>query len=292
MQFTHKLARRLALLRGAALVTIAAAAGACDSESRDELGPSMVQLPASRLTLADHPPRVEVREQVQLAAIGEFPSGLEAPVEVDWSATGGSIDSTGLFSAAVSGSYTIIARERKNKDLGDSTVIVVRPPRLVGVEISPASALLAPTGKQVFAATGHLRDGSQVQLAPQWSASVGSIDSAGVYEAPRAAGKYRVIATSKRGIADTAMVEVADADTGASIQKIQLTPASVSLPPKGTQAFTASARLSDNSSGPVAVTYRATGGTVTPEGLYSAGSTKGVWCLFASTRDDVEVQLA
>lgn len=288
MQYIHKLARRLALSRGVALATLVAVAGACDQESGDELGPldaSPLPTPATKLVITDHPPRVGVHEQVQLTAEGRSLVGREALVEVEWTATGGTIDSSGLFSAAATGSYTVYARGRGRKDLGDSTTIRVSRPALVSVEITPGDALLAPGKKQVFSATGTLKDGSQVQLDADWSSTGGTIDSMGVYQAPRTHGNYRVIATSKKGLADTATVAVSSADSGATIQRIVLTPASVALEPGGAQAFTASARMSDNTLAPVEVSYIATGGSITPEGLYQAGSAAGTYRVIAAAAD-------
>lgn len=54
-----------------------------------------------------------------------------------------------------------------------------------------------------------------------------------------------------------------------------LTPPSVSLEPSGTQQFTVAATWSDGGTTVPPVTYSATSGTVSPSGLYTAGSTAG-----------------
>ncbi len=60
-----------------------------------------------------------------------------------------------------------------------------------------------------------------------------------------------------------------------------LTPGSVSLSAGATQQFTVSGKMSDGSTGPVSVTYTATGGTTTSAGLYTAGQTAGTFQMIA-----------
>lgn len=149
MQFTHGLARRLAVSRGVALATLLAVASACDSTNPGELdqvvdpeGSSAVDPEGSsavtQLVLNAPDSGAEVDQQLQLTAEVQSPTGEPTPVEVEWSATGGTIDSTGTFSATAPGSYTVYARGRTDQSLADSAVIVVSAP---GV-----SALASATG--------------------------------------------------------------------------------------------------------------------------------------------------
>ena len=59
------------------------------------------------------------------------------------------------------------------------------------------------------------------------------------------------------------------------LQQIIVTPASASLVPGATQQFEAYGRAATGDSMPVNVTYTATGGNITPQGLFSAGSEAG-----------------
>jgi hypothetical protein len=226
MQFTHKLARRLALSRPLALAASLAVLGGCESDRMSELGP------------------------------------LDA--------SSGSPVGAGTISGLAESS-TILKRGGKYK--------------ITQVEVSPGAALLAPAAQQVFTATGRLRDGTTVPLAVKWNASGGSIDSTGLYHAPEKGGAFRVIATLGDGVADTATVAVSDTSSASMVQRLVLSPASASLQPNATQAFTTSALLSDGTTAPIQVTYRATGGTITPEGLYAAGQTTGSYRVIATASD-------
>lgn len=70
--------------------------------------------------------------------------------------------------------------------------------------------------------------------------------------------------------------------------QLVLSPASLALAPGGTQQFTVSGRWSDGSGIVPAVTYSATGGTITAAGLYTAGITPGTFQLVATQRAGTE----
>lgn len=60
-----------------------------------------------------------------------------------------------------------------------------------------------------------------------------------------------------------------------SLAQVVLVPAGATLSPGQTQQFRAFGRLSEGDSVGVAVAFSATGGSITPEGLYTAGGTPG-----------------
>ncbi len=61
-----------------------------------------------------------------------------------------------------------------------------------------------------------------------------------------------------------------------------LSPPSVSLATQATQAFTVAGQMSDGSTGSVAVTFAATGGSITGAGAYTAGATAGTYRVIAT----------
>jgi hypothetical protein len=267
----------------------------CESEYGEQLGPGDTPpspgapLPGSpsavQLVLARPGGTIEVDQQIRLAAEGRSSTGEPVQVAVQWHATGGSIAPDGTFSAAAPGTYTVFVKGGTGGKLRDSTTVRVSPSNVKGLKVKPGSVWLAPLAKQVFTATARLKDGSTVQLAARWSASGGTIDSGGLYQAPDVAGSYQVVATSVKGIADTAIVTVAAVDSGATVERIVLKPASVSIKAYESQAFSAAALLSNSETTPVAVSYRVTGGTITPEGLYTAGDAPGSYHVIAAAAD-------
>jgi parallel beta-helix repeat protein len=84
-----------------------------------------------------------------------------------------------------------------------------RKPRLTQLELTPSQASLQTGGTQQFAATGKMSDGSSVAINVIYTATGGTVTSAGRYTAGQAAGTYRVIATQSGGsLADTSKVTI------------------------------------------------------------------------------------
>jgi hypothetical protein len=69
------------------------------------------------------------------------------------------------------------------------------------------------------------------------------------------------------------------------LDRIELTPAAASLAAGGKQAFAAVGRMSDGSSKTIDVSFRATGGTIAPDGSYSAGAESGAFRVIASASE-------
>ncbi|HKV75128.1 MAG TPA: Ig-like domain-containing protein [Gemmatimonadales bacterium] len=207
--------------------------------------------------------------------------GSSAPVSVTWSATGGSINSSGNYTAgSTAGTFRVIAREAAGSH-ADTATVTVNAPTLTTVNVAPGTVSLQAGGTQQFTATGTYSDGSSAALAVTWSATGGTITSGGLYTAGSTAGNYRVIAIQQGGTkADTALVGVAVA--APTLQKVILTPAASSVLTGATQQFSVSGQMSDGSTKSVAVNYTATGGTITAAGLYTAGSTAGSFTVIAT----------
>jgi PKD repeat protein len=66
-----------------------------------------------------------------------------------------------------------------------------------------------------------------------------------------------------------------------TVSEVRLTPSSVVLVPGGIQQFTSTGLMSDGTIATVPVTYLAEGGSVTPEGRYTAGTAPGTYRLMA-----------
>ena len=133
-------------------------------------------------------------------------------------------------------------------------------------------------------------DGSSAAPEATYTATGGTITAGGLYSAGSTPGAYQVIARHAGGtLADTSAVTI----TAATLTQLILNPSSTSLAIRATQQFTVSGSWSDGSSTPPAVTYTATGGTITTGGLYTAGSVAGTYRVIAvqtgGTRADTSV---
>jgi hypothetical protein len=130
-------------------------------------------------------------------------------------------------------------------------------------------------------------DGSVVPIGVNWSATGGSIDAGGTYVAGDTAGTYRVTATNTAGTrADTVSVTITAPPTppppSNAVAKVILMPWTVTLAPQTSTQFAAFGRTAAGDSVGVDVTFSATGGTVTPSGLFTAGPTGGTYRIIAT----------
>src|SRR5881394_3561388 len=202
MTFTFKISVRLAL--SAALVVLAGAA--CDLPNRHGTGPTppnVVQVVSSPDTVILDP-----FQQQQFLAFGRTDAGDSVAVAVQWSASGGSISALGRYTADTApGDFQVTATLSGATVVGSSSVKNRGP--LAQIIVTPATAS-TPAGASIqFAAYGRKRNGDSVAVSVTWSATGGTISSAGRYTAGQTAGTYRVIAAQSGGtLADTATVTI------------------------------------------------------------------------------------
>lgn len=151
---------------------------------------------------------------------------------------------------------------------------------VVSFAVIPDTAYLHPLESTRFIAEAKFIDGTRRRIRARWLAERGTIDSTGRFTADSTQGTYRVIASTSTGLADTAIV--VQTSQARTLLNLVLTPAAVSLGAGATQQFTATGLYDDNTSGPLAVTYAATGGAMSAEGLYTAGATAGGYKVIAT----------
>jgi parallel beta-helix repeat protein len=226
-------------------------------------------------------------KSIHFAAYTLSSTGDSVAVTVDWSASGGTISSSGDFTAAATGTYTVIGKTRGRWKKADTSSVVIVAPQTVGMvslTVSPASVSLSPGSKSAFAATAVLPDSSTTPDSVTWTARGGSIDASGNYTAGNTAGTFWVAAVDpSTGLTDTSAVTITAtaAPPAPTLAGITLSPASASVQTGGTKAFSATGHMSDGSTASVPVTFTATGGTITAGGTYTAGSTAGSYRVIA-----------
>jgi hypothetical protein len=146
----------------------------------------------------------------KFAATAKLSDGATAAAQVTWTATGGTIDTSGVYTSGTPGSYRVIARSL-SADIADTATVTVTAsaPSLVALSVSPASVTLQAGATQRFAAAGKLSDGTTTVPSVTWTATGGTIASDGLYTAGGTAGGFRVIAkASGTTLADTVSVSV------------------------------------------------------------------------------------
>ncbi len=266
--------RRAATVKGRIISGYAGVALSCCLAllSGCTLNPSASNLVAANVSISLAPTAAPMRAGAQQ----QFTATVTGTTNtaVTWSATGGTISSSGLYTApSTVGDYTVTATSAADTTKSASASVTVSAP--VVISVSPTTASIQSGGTQQFTATVT----GTSNTAVTWSATAGSISSSGLYTAPSTAGTYTVTATSA---ADTTKSASATVNVTAPGVSISITPASATLLPGGTQQFTANVSGTSNTG----VAWKATGGTVTTTGLYTAPTTAGSYTVTATSVAD------
>jgi hypothetical protein len=229
---------------------------------------------------------LEGTQNVLFRAFSSLIPGSSQVTSIEWTSDGGAITGDGNYSSTATGSFSVVGRRKGNPhNLPDTSTVVVVPPqtKLASISLTPATATVSGGLQQQFSVMGYLSDGSEVPIGVTWTATGGSIDAGGLYTAGTTAGTFRVIATHvTTSLADTAVVTIPPA----TLSSISLSPSSVSLSPGQGQQFGVTGKLSDGTTASsVPVAYSATGGSISVNGYYTAGSTGGTYRVIATAQN-------
>jgi len=194
-----------------------------------------------------------------------------------WGTSGGSIDSTGLYTPKTVGQFKVYANASGKS--GSATINVTHG-ALFEVKVSPQNPSITADQTQRFTAEGVDTRGNRWPISPVWSViGSGSIDPTGLYT-PDKAGQHRIKATDspsgKEGITDVIV-------TPGSVASVSISPATAVITADQTQQFTANALDSKGNTVPVTFTWSATGGSITQQGLYTPDKV-GTWNVIASAQ--------
>ncbi len=199
---------------------------------------------------------------------------------VTWSATGGTVTTAGLFSSPSAGTFTVQATSVADTTKSASATVTVTappPPPPVSVTVTPTTASISTSASQQFTATVT----GSANTAVTWSATGGTVTTAGLFSST-SAGTFTVQATS---VADTTKSASATVTVTAPPPpppvSVSISPASVTLTTGGSQQFTATVTGSANT----AVTWSASGGTISVAGLFT-GTVNGSFTVTATSVAD------
>jgi hypothetical protein len=214
-------------------------------------------------------------------AEAHFSDSTLAPASVTWTGTGGTIDAAGLYTAgSVEGTFQVIATSNVAA-VAETSIVTINAiaPTVTRVTLSPDIDTVLAGAQLQYQAFASYSDGTFAPANVVFSASAGSITSGGLLTASQTPGTYSVLAQHlASGFADTAAVVV----SAPTLVRVTLSPPTNALNVGSLQQFTVTGTLSNGTTGPVAVNFTATGGTISPGGLYTAGQTTGGFIVVAT----------
>jgi uncharacterized protein YjdB len=198
---------------------------------------------------------------------------------VTWKTSSGTISNSGLFTASsTAGTATVTATSVADTTKSATATITVAAPVVNSVSVSPATPSILIGATQQFSATVL---GTVANKSVSWKASAGTISATGVLTAPSSAGTVTVTATSA---ADTTKSATATVTVAAPVvNSVSVSPAAPSILTGATQQFSATVQ------GTVAnksVTWSATGGTISANGLFTAPANAGTATVKATSVAD------
>ena len=185
---------------------------------------------------------------------------------VTWSASAGTITSTGVFTApkvTSSSSVTVRATSVADTTRSASATVSVAAGSSVSVSVSPTSTtMVSGTGQQF---TASVQGTSNTGVT--WSTSSGSITDGGKFTAPKVSSPTNVTVRATSAADPTKNANaVVTVDPSVASVSISVSPSTASLTSGKTQQFAASVQGSTNTS----VSWSASAGSISPAGLFTA----------------------
>ncbi len=209
--------------------------------------------------VAISPPSATIAPGAGLTFTASGGSGTGFAWSLPTNGSGGAIDAaTGEYVAGGTSGIDVVAVSDSRGNVATARVNVTT------VSISPASISLPPRGTRTFTASGGTGTGWSWALTS--NASGGSVDSSGFYTAGATGGVVdEVRVTDSAGAVAYATVTVT--------RGVSITPEIDTLPPLGSQAFTASGGSGTGFTW--SLSTNVSGGSIDATGLYTAGPTPG-----------------
>lgn len=265
MTYLFKLARRLAFARSLPVLLLGTLA-CSEAVPREFLSPDPggpPTAPTMTLVIAPGTPALPYDQITVFRAWGRRPNGDSLEVAVNWSATGGQIQSDGTYRGTQPGTHTVTAYAVGNPALSATTAISVSNPGplFATLSVQPKPVFVYGGARIRFGATARLQSGANTLPTVTWRASGGTISPAGEFDAGLASGTYQVVATTLDGLlSDTATVVIEPAE----LTELQVYPRVVTLPGGASQDFQVQAGWSDGTSAPPEVVWETAAGTIAP----------------------------
>jgi hypothetical protein len=178
--------------------------------------PSCTSAPPVLTTITVSPSSASVQtggtKQFTATGLDQFGNPMSPQPTFTWSVSGGgSINSSGLFTAGstAGGPFTVTASSGSVN--GTASVTVTAPPVLTTITVSPSSASVPTGGTKQFTATGFDQFGTPTSPQPTFTWSVsggGTISASGLFTAGGTAGGPFTVTAASGSVSGTASVNV------------------------------------------------------------------------------------
>ena len=212
---------------------------------------------------------------------GPVPSVVWTLAETD---TNGRITADGIYTAPdYGGTFHVVATTPTGELTAQAEITVPGTTPSVEVVIGPSQITLAAGQTQVFTATVLKSADPAVTWTVQESGG-GTVDAAGLYTAPQAAGTFHVVATAHADETKSAVATVTVTPPPVQVA-VTISPTTASVLTGATASFSASVTGTSNS----AVTWsvrEASGGSISSTGLYTAPGAAGTYHVVATSSAD------
>jgi streptogramin lyase len=214
----------------------------------------------------------------QFTAAAFDPANNTINATFTWSASGGSVSATGLFTPQATGTFTVTATAGGKS--GTASVTVAHG-AAVKVNVAPQGQSITADQTLSFTAEGEDAKANKWPLSsPTWSvqggAGAGAIDAAGLYR-PDKVGTWTIEGQdAQSGLKGSAQITV----TPGAVATITVSPPSASITADETQQFTAAAVDQKGNGVPTTFSWSATAGAVSSGGLYTPDKA-GSWTVTA-----------
>ena len=203
---------------------------------------------------------------------------------VTWSATNGTVTSGGVFTPTAAGPATITATSTQDPTkLGTATVIVTTNPAITSVTVSCLPASISTT--QTSTCTANVAGTGSFSTAVIWSATNGTITSAGVYT-PSGTGTATITATSVQDTTKFGSATVTVNSSSSTITSVTVTCAPSSI--LTSQTSTCNANVTGTGSFSTAATWSVsptTAGSVSSAGVFTPAAAGTATITATSTQD-------
>ena len=221
-------------------------------------------------------------ESAQFSANAYDANNNKIAVDIEWVATGGTIDRTGLYTAHnAMGNYSVKAVYKK-QSLEVSSRVVVAANNEYTLHVSPVEPRVKPGEKVNFQVT--LRKSNKEIWSWPWEytfvASEGEMNDT-VYTAPQKPGAYNIEIRHPKAVTNVIVI-VATGKQNSRIKEIQVNRESLTLQAYSKYTFVANAIAEDGSVQQISLLWRTNGGRVDASGTFTAGGQPGNYTIEVS----------